>query len=69
MYPEMNRNGANQSPSKCPVGTIPVETWTGPVWSTFATRTLNFELMNFRMYGIVVHQFRKKTVLVFFLII
>lgn len=42
-----------------------METRTGPDWSTFATRTFNFELMNFRMYGIVVHQFRK-TVLVFF---
>lgn len=27
----------------CPVGTIPMETRTGPDWSTFATRTLNFD--------------------------
>lgn len=28
---------------RCPVGTVPMETRTGPHRSTFSTRTLNFD--------------------------
>lgn len=43
-----------------------METWDRPGldWSTFATRTLNFD-SNFRMYGSVVHQFSQNCSCVF----
>lgn len=46
-------------------GTIPGVVRTVPrvEWSTFfATRTFHFWLMNFRMYGIVVHRFHNHNI-------
>lgn len=43
-----------------------METWTGPDWSTFATRTFNFDSWTSECMRIVVHQFRKNCSCVFF---